>query len=61
MPLVSELWSGYLPYTYSESLVLAQYLFKLGGSTATPWQQKGVAVAAYTVAVGRKNCDTLCP
>jgi hypothetical protein len=35
-------------------LVLAQYLFKINGATPTAWEQKGVAVAAYTVAVGRK-------
>ena len=31
--------------------VLAEYLFKLGGSSGTDWKQKGVAVASYTVAV----------
>lgn len=33
------------------STVLAQYLFKLAGSTPTNWKLKGVAVASYTVAV----------
>ncbi|CAG7927736.1 unnamed protein product [Penicillium olsonii] len=32
-------------------IVLAQYLFKLADSEATPWKLKGVAVASYTVAV----------
>lgn len=32
-------------------VVLAEYLFALGGSTPTSMQEKGVAVAAYTVAV----------
>lgn len=40
------------------ALVLAQYLYKIAGSTPSAWEQKGVAVAAYTVAVGCK-CSLL--
>ena len=36
---------------YLRRLVLAQYLLKLAGATPTAWEQKGVAVAAYSVAV----------
>lgn len=32
-------------------IVLSEYLFKLGDSTGTNWQYKGVAIASYTVAV----------
>ncbi|OOQ86681.1 high affinity methionine permease [Penicillium brasilianum] len=35
----------------SNAVVLAQYLFAIGGRSYTNWQVKGVAVAAYTVAV----------
>lgn len=31
--------------------VLAEYLFKLADANTTAWKEKGVAVAAYTVAV----------
>jgi hypothetical protein len=45
--------------------VLAQYLYKVAGKTPTNWEQKGVAVAAYTVAalckysVLRESCAML--
>ena len=31
--------------------VLAQYVFRMAGRSPTAWEQKGVAVAGYTVAV----------
>ena len=34
---------------------MAQYLFKLGGTTATAWQLKGVAIASYTLATLGQN------
>lgn len=40
-----------LSFSASNSIVLAQYLFRINGHTPTPWEQKGVAVAGYTVAV----------
>jgi hypothetical protein len=41
--------------------VLAQYLFRLANTTATPWQQKGAAVAAYTVAALREYFHAVTP
>lgn len=38
------------PWLTMSSLVLAEYLFKINGHTPTAWEQKGVAVAGYTVA-----------
>ncbi|KAJ5127473.1 amino acid permease-domain-containing protein [Penicillium atrosanguineum] len=35
----------------SNSVVLAEYLFGIAGSSYTDWQLKGVAVAAYTLAL----------
>jgi pyruvate/2-oxoglutarate dehydrogenase complex dihydrolipoamide dehydrogenase (E3) component len=40
-------------------VVLAEYLFALGDSTATSMQLKGVAVAAYTVAVLGLFCQNM--
>lgn len=39
-----------LSFSASNCYVFAQYIFSAAGHTGTPWQQKGVAVAAYTVA-----------
>lgn len=40
-----------LSFSASNAIVLSQYLFRINGHTATPWEQKGVAIAGYTVAV----------
>ncbi len=40
-----------LSFSASNSIVLSQYLFRINGHTPTPWEQKGVAVAGYTVVV----------
>lgn len=40
-----------LSFSASNSIVLAQYLFRINGHTPTPWEQKGVAIAGYTVVV----------
>ena len=42
----------------SNSIVLAEYLFGIAGSSYTNWQLKGVAVAAYTLAL--IGWSTLC-
>lgn len=36
------------------SIVLAQYLFAINGHSPTAWEQKGVAIAGYTVAFLRE-------
>lgn len=33
------------------NIVLSQYVFRMAGRLPTAWEQKGVAVAGYTVAV----------
>jgi hypothetical protein len=37
-------------FSSSNSVVLAEYLFGIGGTSYTDWQLKGVAVAGYTLA-----------
>lgn len=37
-------------FASSNAVVMAQYIFGIGGVTYTPWQMKGVAVALYTLA-----------
>ncbi|KAJ5547925.1 hypothetical protein N7513_005159 [Penicillium frequentans] len=50
-PTVFAVQSVLFSFSSSNAIVLAEYLFALGGSTPTSMQEKGVAVAAYTVAV----------
>ncbi|KAL1413321.1 hypothetical protein Q8F55_001080 [Vanrija albida] len=38
-----------LSFSSSNAFVVAQYIFRIVGRTASPWEQKGVAVAAITV------------
>ncbi|SMR58180.1 unnamed protein product [Zymoseptoria tritici ST99CH_3D1] len=40
-----------LSFRSSNAIVMAQYLFAIGGHTPTEWQSKGLAVACYTLAV----------
>ncbi|KAJ5222944.1 uncharacterized protein N7469_009184 [Penicillium citrinum] len=37
-------------FASSNAVVMAQYIFGIGGISYTPWQMKGVAVAMYTLA-----------
>ncbi|CAI7664009.1 unnamed protein product [Penicillium manginii] len=37
-------------FASSNAVVMAQYIFGIGGDSYTPWQMKGVAVALYTLA-----------
>ncbi|KAL7424321.1 hypothetical protein Q5752_000003 [Cryptotrichosporon argae] len=50
-PVTFAVQSVLLSFSASNAIVLAQYLYKVAGHTATPWEQKGVAVAGYTLAV----------
>ncbi|KAF1986069.1 high affinity methionine permease [Aulographum hederae CBS 113979] len=50
-PTVFAVQSVLLSFSSSNAIVLARYLFRLGGSEASDWELKGVAVAGYTVAV----------
>lgn len=38
-------------FASSNAIVFAQYAFAIGGKSYTNWQLKGVAVAAYTLAL----------
>ncbi|CAK7234978.1 hypothetical protein SCUCBS95973_009114 [Sporothrix curviconia] len=49
-PVAFALQTVVLSFSSSNSIVLAEYLFKANGHTATAWQLKGVALAGYTVA-----------
>lgn len=51
IPVTFTIQTVLLCFSASNSIVLAQYLFRINGHTPTPWEQKGVAVAGYTVAV----------
>ncbi|RDI80159.1 hypothetical protein Vi05172_g9919 [Venturia inaequalis] len=51
-PTVFAVQTVLLSFSASNTIVLAQYLYKIAGSTPSSWEQKGVAVAAYTVTVG---------
>ena len=51
MLLVFSLGREFLAQGLMIFAVLANYLFKLANVDSTAWMQKGVAVAAYTVAV----------
>ncbi|KAK4171545.1 amino acid permease-domain-containing protein [Triangularia setosa] len=39
-----------LSFSSGNSIVCAQYLFRINGHTPSPWELKGTAIAAYTVA-----------
>ncbi|KAK0744644.1 amino acid permease-domain-containing protein [Apiosordaria backusii] len=39
-----------LSFSSGNSIVCAQYLFRINGHTPSPWELKGAAIAAYTVA-----------
>lgn len=56
-PTVFAVQTVIFSFSASNAIVLANYLYKLAGSTPTAWEQKGVAVAAYTVAVLCKSCE----
>lgn len=49
-PIAFAVQSVILSFSSSNSIVLAQYIFKLIGHTPSRWEQKGVAVAGYSVA-----------
>ncbi|KAK6431501.1 hypothetical protein LTR95_012340, partial [Oleoguttula sp. CCFEE 5521] len=48
-PVAFAVQSVLLSFSSSNAIVLAQYIFRVAGHTATLWEQKGVAVAGYTV------------
>ncbi|KAH9908935.1 high-affinity methionine permease [Xylariomycetidae sp. FL2044] len=50
-PIAFAVQSVLLSFSSSNAIVLSQYLWRIAGQTPTAWQQKGVAIAAYTLAV----------
>ncbi|RAH61427.1 high affinity methionine permease [Aspergillus piperis CBS 112811] len=50
-PTVFAMQTVLFSFSSSNAVVLAEYLFKLADANTTAWKEKGVAVAAYTVAV----------
>ncbi|KAI1368613.1 high-affinity methionine permease [Xylaria arbuscula] len=50
-PIAFAFYSVVLSFSSSNAIVLSNYLWALAHKTPTDWQSKGVAVAAYTVAV----------
>ncbi|RAK87617.1 high affinity methionine permease [Aspergillus costaricaensis CBS 115574] len=50
-PTVFAMQTVLFSFSSSNAVVLAEYLFKLADADTTAWKEKGVAVAAYTVAV----------
>ncbi|KIW94282.1 uncharacterized protein Z519_05598 [Cladophialophora bantiana CBS 173.52] len=49
-PITFAIQSVLLSFSASNAIVLAQYLYRISGSTPTAWELKGVAVAGYTLA-----------
>jgi hypothetical protein len=43
-----------LSFSSSNAIVLSQYVWRMVGRTPEAWEQKGVAIAGYTVAVVRE-------
>lgn len=50
-PVTFAIQSVLLSFSSSNAVVLSRYLWRMTGSTPTEWQMRGVAIAAYTLAV----------
>ncbi|KAH7358968.1 high-affinity methionine permease [Plectosphaerella cucumerina] len=50
-PVAYAVQSVLLSFSSSNAIVLSDYLFRIAGVKPTPWETKGVAIAAYTLAV----------
>lgn len=49
-PVSFAIQSVLLSFSSSNAIVCANYLFRISGHTPSPWEVKGVAVAAYSLA-----------
>ncbi|KAJ9607680.1 hypothetical protein H2200_007758 [Cladophialophora chaetospira] len=49
-PITFAVQSVLLSFSASNAIVLAQYLYRVSGTTPTSWQLKGAAAAGYTLA-----------
>ena len=50
-PVAFAVQSVLLSFSSSNAIVLSQYVFRMAGRAPAAWEQKGVAIAGYTVAV----------
>ncbi|KAG6026835.1 hypothetical protein E4U41_001158 [Claviceps citrina] len=50
-PIAFAVQSVILAFSSSNAIVLSRYLWRIAGQTPSDWQMKGVAIAAYTLAV----------
>lgn len=50
-PVAFAVQSVLLSFSSSNAIVLSQYVFRMVGRAPAAWEQKGVAIAGYTVAV----------
>lgn len=50
-PIAYAVQNVLLSFSSSNAIVLSTYLWRIVGRSPTPWELKGVAIAAYTVAV----------
>ncbi|TQN64135.1 High-affinity methionine permease [Colletotrichum shisoi] len=50
-PVAFAVQSVILSFSSSNAVVLSRYLWRIAGTTPSEWQMRGVAIAAYTIAV----------
>lgn len=50
-PIAFAVQSVLLSFGSSNAIVLSRYLFRIADKTPSDWEMKGVAIAAYTLAV----------
>jgi amino acid transporter len=50
-PIAYAVQSVILSFSSSNAIVLSRYLWRIAGKTPSDWEMKGVAIAAYTLAV----------
>ena len=50
-PIAFAVQSVFISFSSSNAIVLSNYVWRINGSEPSPWQLKGVAIAAYSLAV----------
>lgn len=50
-PIAFAVQSVILSFSSSNAIVLSRYVWRIAGTTPTEWEMRGVAIAAYTLAV----------
>lgn len=58
MPMAFAVQSVILTFSSSNAIVLSNYLWRLAEKEPSDWEIKGVAIAAYTLAVFCKSSPT---